>query len=254
MAAPTQWQFHQQNRLLRALAPATLRRLLPTLEPVALRLREVLIARHAPIRWIYFPLDAVVSVIGELADGTTLEVATIGNDGLVGLPQFLQATTMPFTAFVQIPGAALRIEAEAFDRAVRTVGRDFPTMLARYTQVWCNQLGWHALCNRLHPIDQRCARWLLLTQDRVGRADFPLTQAFLAEMLGVRRSSVTEVAGRLQRAGLIQYQRGIILILDRAGLEAVSCECYRVITQEAERVLEQGLAPRLPDGADGRSS
>src|ERR671939_1700671 len=110
MAAPLQWQFHQQNRLLRALAPATLRRLLPTLEPVALRLREVLIKRHAPIRWIYFPLHAVVSVIGELADGATLEVATIGNEGLVGLPQFLQVTTMPFTAFVQIPGAALRME------------------------------------------------------------------------------------------------------------------------------------------------
>ena len=247
MAAPTHWQLHQQNRLLRALAPATLRRLLPTVEPVALRFRETLIQRHEPIRWIYFPLDAVVSVIGELADGTTLEVATIGNDGLVGLPQFLQATSMPFTAFVQIPGAALRLDAETFGRAVRAVGSDFHTMLARYTHVWCNQLGWHALCNRLHPIDQRCARWLLLTQDRVGRADFPLTQAFLAEMLGVRRSSVTEVAGRLQQAGLIQYQRGIILILDRAGLEAVSCECYRMITQEAARVLGPAPAQRLAE-------
>jgi CRP-like cAMP-binding protein len=237
MAAPIHWQLHQQNRLLRALAPATLRRLLPTVEPVALRLREILIQRHAPIRWIYFPLDAVVSVIGELADGTTLEVATIGNEGLVGLPQFLQATTMPFTAFVQIPGAALRMEAEAFGRAVRAIGSDFHTLLARYTQVWCNQLGWHALCNRLHPIDQRCARWLLLTHDRVGRADFPLTQEFLAAMLGVRRSSVTEVAGRLQRAGLIQSQRGTILILDRLGLEKASCACYYEITQEAERLL-----------------
>ena len=237
MAAPIQWQFHQQNRLLRALAPATLRRLLPTLEPVALRLRETLIHRHAPIRWIYFPLDAVVSVIGELADGATLEVATIGNEGLVGLPQFLQATTMPFTAFVQVPGAALRMDAEAFSQAVRTIGQDFQTMLARYTQVWCNQLGWHALCNRLHPIDQRCARWLLLTHDRVGRADFPLTQEFLAVMLGVRRSSVTEVAGRLQRAGLIRAQRGTILILDRPGLEKASCACYHEVTQEAERLL-----------------
>jgi CRP-like cAMP-binding protein len=164
----------------------------------------------------------------------------------VGLPQFLQATSMPFTAFVQIPGAALRMDTEAFTRAVRTAGSDFATLLARYTQVWCNQLGWHALCNRLHLIDQRCARWLLLTQDRVGRADFPLTHEFLAVMLGVRRSSVTEVAGRLQRAGLIQYQRGVILILDRPGLEATSCECYRVITQEAERLLGPALEQPLP--------
>jgi CRP-like cAMP-binding protein len=150
---------------------------------------------------------------------------------------------MPFTAVAQVPGAALRMDAETFDQAVGLVGSDFADLLARYTQAWCNQLGWHALCNGLHPIVQRCARWLLQTQDRVGRAEFPLTQEFLAVMLGVRRPSVTEVAGRLQQAGLIRYQRGIIHILDRAGLEAASCECYHVIAQEADHLLGPPLTP-----------
>jgi CRP-like cAMP-binding protein len=234
---PPHWQIHQQNRLLRALAPATLQQILPTLEPVALRLKETLITPNAPIRALYFPLDAVASVIGTLADGTQLEVGTIGNEGLVGLPRFLRATSTPFATLVQIPGAALCMGAEVFDQAVGAVGNGFAALLAHYTNAWCNQLGWYTICNRLHSVVERCARWLLQTQDRVGRTEFPLTQEFLALMLGVRRPSVTEVAGRLQQAGLIRYQRGIIHILDRLGLEAASCECYRRIAQEAERLL-----------------
>ena len=243
MTIPPQWQVPPQNRLLRALAPATLAQLLPTLAPVALRLKETLITPDAPIRALYFPLDAVVSVVGTLADGTQLEAGTIGNEGVVGVARFLRTTHMPFTAVAQVPGAALRLDAETFDQALGLVGSDFADLLARYTQAWCNQLGWHAICNGVHPVVQRCARWLLQTQDRVGRAEFPLTQEFLAVMLGVRRPSVTEVAGRLQQAGLIRYQRGIIRILDRAGLEAASCECYHVITQEANRLLGSPLTP-----------
>jgi CRP-like cAMP-binding protein len=237
MAIPPSTHFLLQNRLLRALAPATLHPLLLTLQPVALRLRETLITRDAPIDAIYFPLDAVASVVSTLADGTTLEVATIGNEGLVGVPRFLQAVSMPFTTFVQIPGAALKMDVEVFDQAVGEVGSDFYGVLARYTQAWYTQLGQHVVCNRLHRVVERCARWLLQTQDRVGRAEFPLTQEFLAVMLGVRRPSVTAVAGQLQQQGLIQYQRGIIHVLDRAGLEAASCECYGVITRETDRLL-----------------
>jgi CRP-like cAMP-binding protein len=223
--------------LLRALAPATVHALLLTLQPVALRLRETLITSDKPIGALYFPLDAVVSVVSTLADGTTLEVGTIGNEGLVGLPRFLRAHSMPFTAFVQVPGAALRMAVEVFDQAVAEGGSDFASVLARYTQTWCTQLGQHAACNRRHPVGARCARWLLQTQDRVGRAELPLTQEFLATMLGVRRTSVTDVARQLQHQGLIRYQRGLIHVLDRPGLEAASCECYGVITRETDRLL-----------------
>jgi CRP-like cAMP-binding protein len=237
MAVPPPLPFLQQNRLLRALSPATVHALLLTLQPVALRFRETLITGGEPIDALYFPLDAVVSVISTLADGTTLEVGTIGNEGLVGLPRFLQAHSMPFTAFVQVPGAALRMAGEGFDQAVAEGGSEFVGVLARYTQAWCTQLGQHAVCNRLHSVGARCARWLLQTHDRVGRDELPLTQEFLASMLGVRRTSVTDVARQLQHQGLIRYQRGLIHILDRPGLEAASCECYHVITRETDRLL-----------------
>src|SRR3954454_23639875 len=183
MAAAPPRHFLSQNRLLRALAPATVQQVLLALQPLALRHKDTLITCDAPITAVYFPLDAVVSVVSTLADGTTLEVGTIGNEGLVGLPRFLQGGRMPFTAFVQVPGAALKMEAEVFAQAVGEVGSDFYGVLARYTQAWCTQLGQHAVCNRLHRVGERCARWLLQTQDRVGRADFPLTQEFLAVML-----------------------------------------------------------------------
>ena len=126
---------------------------------------------------------------------------------------------------------------EVFDQAVAEGGSEFVGVLARYTQTWCTQLGQHAACNRLHPVGARCARWLLQTHDRVGRAELPLTQEFLASMLGVRRTSVTDVARQLQHQGLIRYQRGLIHVLDRPGLEAASCECYNVITRETDRLL-----------------
>jgi CRP-like cAMP-binding protein len=237
MAATPPRHFLHQNRLLRALAPASVHQVLLALQPLALRLKDTLITPNTPITAVYFPLDAVVSVVSTLADGSMLEVATIGNEGVVGLPRFLQGGCMPFTAVVQVPGAALKMEAEVFAQAVGEVGSDFYGVLARYTQAWCTQLGQHAVCNRVHRVVERCARWLLQTQDRVGRAEFPLTQEFLAVMLGVRRTSVTEVARQLQQGGLIQYHRGIIHVLDRPGLEAASCECYGIIVRETERLL-----------------
>ena len=131
----------------------------------------------------------VVSVVSILADGTTLEVGTIGNEGMVGVACFLQAERMPFTAFVQVPGAALKMEVAVFAQVVDAVGSEFSSVLARYTQVWCTQLGQHAVCNRLHRVRTRLARWLLQTQDHVGRAEFPLTQELLAVMLGARAAA-----------------------------------------------------------------
>ena len=233
--------FLAQNRLLRALSPATVQQMVLSLQPLALRLKETLITRDEPITAVYFPLDAVVSVVSILADGTTLEVGTIGNEGMVGVACFLQAERMPFTAFVQVPGAALKMEVAVFAQLVEAVGSDFCGILARYTQVWCTQLGQHAVCNRLHRVRARFARWILQTQDHVGRAEFPLTQELLAVMLGARRTSVTEVARQLQQQGLIRYQRGLVHVLDRAGLEAASCECYGLIARETTRLL--GPAP-----------
>jgi CRP-like cAMP-binding protein len=162
--------------------------------------------------------------------------------------------SMPFTAFTQIPGAALKMDVAAFDRAVVTVGSDFSYMLARYAQAWCTQLGQHAACNRVRQVVERCARGLLQTQDRVGRADFPLTQEFLAVMQGVRRTSVTGVARQLQQKGLIQYRRGMIHVLDRPGLEAASCECYGIITQETDRLLGPAQAEDGPGQGAGCSA
>jgi CRP-like cAMP-binding protein len=237
MATPPPYERFAQNRLLRALSPADSQLLLPALDHVTLRMRERLIEPDVPISHIYFPLHGVVSLVSTLADGTQVEVATIGNEGLVGLPLVLYAHTIPFTAFVQVPGEALRMDAEAFGRLLEEESGALRQLLYRYTQALFNQLAQHVVCNRLHRIAQRCARWLLLTHDRVGHDEFPLTHDFLALMLGVRRASVTEVAGRLQQAGLIRYRLGIVRVLDRAGLEAASCECYGVIKQEYDRLL-----------------
>jgi CRP-like cAMP-binding protein len=238
--------FLHQNRLLRALPSSTGQPFLLMLQPVALRLKESLITRHEPITAIYFPLDALVSVVSTLANGSILEVGTIGNEGMVGISRFLQADSMPFTAFTQIPGAALKMDGEAFDQAVGAVESDFSRMLNRYSQAWYTQLGQHAVCNRVHQVAERCARWLLQTHDRVGRAEFPLTQEFLSVMLGVRRTSVTDVARQLQQKGLIQYRRGMIHVLDRPGLEAASCECYGIIAQETDRLLGPAQAEEHP--------
>jgi CRP-like cAMP-binding protein len=243
MATLTMQELAQQNRLLRALSPVARQQLLPALERVALNMKDMLIEHDVPIHFVYFPLHGVVSLISTLADGTMVEVATIGNEGLIGLPLFLRANSLPFTAFVQVPGEALRMEAAAFDRLLREGSEEFSHLLYRYTQALFNQLAQHVVCNRLHPVEQRCARWLLLTHDRVARDEFPLPQEFLAQMLGARRTSVTAVTGRLQQAGLIRYRRGIVRMLDRAGLEAASCECYGVIKQEYDRLLgPTGLA------------
>jgi CRP-like cAMP-binding protein len=210
---------------------------LPELEPVALDLRQTLIARDVPIDSVYFPLAGVVSLVSTLADGTIVEVVTIGNEGLVGSPLLLRATSIPFNAMVQVPGAALRMDAAVFARRVHMGTSPFGARMSRYTQALFTHIAQHVVCNQVHLIAQRCARWLLQTHDRMAQEDFVLTHEFLAQMLGVRRASVTEVVGRLQQAGLLRYRRGRMQILDRPGLEAASCACYSVIIREYDRLL-----------------
>jgi CRP-like cAMP-binding protein len=226
------------NRLLAAVPRAEYLRLLPHLETVSLAHRQILYGAHTPIPYVWFIEHGVISLVRSTQEGALIEISVIGNEGMVGLPVFLGAESAPSQAqaLVQIPGAGLRMRAAVFRREVRA-GTPLHDLLHRYTQTLINRMAQRVVCNRLHSIAQRSARWLLLTHDRVDSDQFPLTQAFLAQMLGVRRASVGTVAGRLKKAGLIRYSRGVVTILDRPGLEAAACECYRIIAAEYDRLL-----------------
>jgi CRP-like cAMP-binding protein len=224
------------NRLLAALPWAEYLRLLPHLQQVPLTYRQSLYAGHTSIPYVWFIERGVVSVFRITQEGTLIEISMIGNEGLLGLPVFLGTGGMLSQALVQIPVAGLRMPATVFRREVQ-VGSPLHDLLHCYTQAYINHVVQVMVCNHLHSIAQRCVRWLLLTHDRVDSDQFPLTQQFLAQMLGVRRASVGTVASKLQKAGLIRYSRGVISILDRPGLEAAACECYRIIEAEYDRLL-----------------
>lgn len=224
------------NRLLAALPAASYQALLPDLEHVHLAYKEVLYEPDTPIQFVYFPLNAVVSLLTLMEEGQAVEAALIGNDGLIGLPLFLGASSDTSQAIVQVADSAFRISAAAFQRAVAR-DADLRGLLSRYTQVLIGQMAQGGACNRLHSLDERCARWLLQTADAVGSDTFALTQEFLASMLGVRRSSVTLAAGVLQQAGLIAYRRGHVTIRNRAGLEQATCACYDALRAIADRFL-----------------
>lgn len=229
-------QKPKQNRLLAALPDEEYEHLLSNLELVPLEFRKILYDVNQPIQFVYFPLHGVVSLVTIMEDGSIAEVETVGNEGFVGLPVFSGAEQIPGQAFAQVPGDAMRMDTQVFKHQVKPETVLF-NLLQRYTQALFNQIAQSAACNRLHTIEERCCRWLLMTQDRVGLDQFSLTQEFLSQMLGVRRASVNEVATTIQKAGLIQYRRGKITILDREGLEASSCECYKIIKSESDRLL-----------------
>jgi CRP-like cAMP-binding protein len=228
-----------RNRLLASLPGGDREQLRPLLEPVRLDFKQVLYAPNEPIAHVYFPLDAVVSLLTVMEDGASVEIGTVGNEGMVGLPVFLGADSLPSQAFSQVPGDALRMEAPVFREAAERLPA-LRRAMHRYTQALFNQVAQSAACNRLHSLEERCARWLLMTHDRVGTDRFQLTQEFLAQMLGTRRPSVSVAAGMLQQAGFIRYSRGRITVADREGLEGASCECYEVIRQEFDRLLGPG--------------
>ena len=230
-------QTLEGNRLLALLTSEARQRMLPALKLASLDMGHVLYQPDRLITHIYFPLTAVTSVLSEMTDGTTVEVATVGREGMVGLPIFLGDETTFLRTIAQIPGTALSMGRDDFAGIVEDKSSGLRRILLRYTQALFGQLAQQSACNRSHNMEERCARWILMTQDRVGHDEFPLTQEFLAFMLGARRASVTLAAGILARAGLIQYTRGKIQVLDRGGLEEASCECYGVIQREYERLI-----------------
>jgi len=236
MAKLRRIHVHGENRLLAALPRDEYSRLRPHLEKVALPLKEILYESNGPIPHIFFPLSGVVSLVILMDGGFTLEVGTIGNEGMVGTPVFLGSESSPTRAISQVPGEALRMDTKVFQKAMRRRGPLYGRV-QRYTQAMINQISQSTVCNRRHSVGKRMCRWLLMSHDRVGADEFLLTQEFLAQMLGVRRPTVTAMAGKLQTAGLIAYHRGTLTVLDRKGLEAASCECYRVVSDELERLL-----------------
>ncbi len=233
-----------RNRILASLPAGEYARLAPHLERVDLELRQILFDVDRPITHVYFPEAMVTSVLGVMADGTSVETATVGREGMVGLPVFLGTDQTSAQAFSQVPGPALRMTAEAFRAAVA----DSPALtlaLHRYTQALFTLVAQNSACNRLHTMAERCARWLLHTHDRVERDEFPLTHHFLSQMLGVRRATVTEAMGTVQARGAVDYQMGRVRVRDRGALEGAACECYAIITREFDRLLGgSGTRPR----------
>ena len=229
----------EPNRLLRALPAGEYERLLRELKPVTLTLGQVLADPEEPVPYVYFPRTCVASVVNR-TDGHAVEVGTIGNEGMVGLSAFLDADALPAETVIQVAGDALRMPAAAFRALVAEGVATEPALnrlLRRYTHAYLAQVAQTAACNRLHELERRCARWLLMTRDRVEGDVLPLTQEFLAYMLGSRRAGVTVACGALQRSGLIRYRRGRITVLDREGLEAAACPCYGVVRAYTERTL-----------------
>ena len=236
MAMPRTASASGTNRLLDLLPARDREQLDPLLDRRHLRVRDPIYKGGQRIRDVYFPLSGVLSYVIRMQDGAAVEVATIGNEGLVGTQVFLGADRSPTEAFCQIESDALRMGVEDFRRAL-AASPALVDLVRRYTQALMNQISQSTACNHLHSIEQRTARWLLLCHDRVGSDDFALTQEFLAQMLAVRRASVTVAAGILQKQSLISYARGRIVILDRQGLEDAACECYAVVTEELKRLL-----------------
>ena len=224
------------NHLLAALPAAELERWLPQLEWVALPLDQVLYESGRTLSHIYFPTSAIVSLLYVLENGASAEIAVVGNEGLVGIALFMGGGSTPSRAVVQSAGEGYRLRAQGMrDEFER--GGPVMHLLLRYTQALITQMAQTAVCNRHHSLDQQLCRWLLLSLDRLTGNELVMTQELIANMLGVRREGVTESALKLQAAGLIRYARGHISVLDRAGLEARSCECYEVVRTEYLRLL-----------------
>jgi CRP-like cAMP-binding protein len=225
------------NRLLDRLPPDESDRLLALAEPVSLRHLEQLFEQDGPLPHVYFPKSGVLSSVISLGEGRVVEAATIGNEGMVGIPALLGLDFTIATATAQVPGDSLRIPTPSFMEAMRR-GGPLDLILRRYIAFSLRSAYQAVACNALHSVEERMARWLLTTQDRVGSSEFLLTQEFLAQMLGVRRQSVQVVAGTLQTAGLITYRRGQVRVMDREGLEAASCECYGITKALYDRIVQ----------------
>lgn len=220
------------NQLLAALPKKDYQRLQPHMEEVPLVFEEILYQPNALISDVYFPNSGIVSLLAAVNGRATLEVGLVGKEGMLGLSVFMGVNSSQNRAVVQGSGSAMRMKATAFRKECNNGGA-LPRLLQRYTHSLLTQIAQAAVCNQFHSVDARLSRWLLMTHDRMGDDEFQITQAFLSSMLGVRREGVCRAAGDLQKRKLIDYSRGRLKVLDRAGLEAVSCGCYEIIRNES---------------------
>jgi len=224
------------NRILDALPPNEAASIVPYLEGISLKTSDVLYGVGDPLRAVYFPTNSVLSAVAVMHDGRLVEIGTIGREGMAGIQAIFGVSHVPSQLLCQIPGEARFLAVDAFVDKLERLST-FRRLVLRYAQGFVNLIGQSVACNRLHDVTERCARWLLMTRDRIDSDEFPVTQEFLAMMLGVRRSGVTVAATALQQAGFIRYRRGHVTVIDRRGLESASCECYRTIADEFDRLL-----------------
>jgi CRP-like cAMP-binding protein len=216
------------NRLLAALPRSEQKQLLPKLERVPLAIGDILYEPDEPIRYTYFPYQGVVSILTLLEGRSSIEVGTVGNEGVAGITIFLGVDASPNRAVVQVPGEAMKMKASDFKAAVKKDGSQFRKLVQLYAYVLLTQMSLSVACNRFHNVERRLARWLLAIQDRVQSNEFLLTQEYIAQMLGAHRPHVTKAVGNLQSGGLIRFSRGKIIIVNRRGLEKVCCDCYHI--------------------------
>ncbi len=240
----------RSNHLLGAIPATEWGRFAPHLMPVSLDLGDVIYESGKEQPWVYFPIDSIISLLYVMKDGASAEIAIVGNEGLVGISLFMGGGTTPSRAVVQAAGNAYRMRAE-FIRDEFALAGPVQQLFLRYTQALLTQMGQTAVCNRHHGVDQQLCRWLLMSLDRLPANEVAMTQELIANMLGVRREGVTDAAGKLQRAGVINYSRGRIKVLDRPRLEAMACECYDVVKKEFARLLpwEDSEARKLSKSA-----
>ena len=231
----------QQNHLLASLPEESLERITPHLERVTFQVGQVLCESGAQLGHVVFPTSSILSLHYVLENGASSEIAGVGKEGMLGISLLMGGITTPSRALVQTAGEGIRIKGRLFVEEFQR-GGPLTRLMLRYTQALMTQISQTAVCNRHHALEQQLCRWLLLTLDRLDSNELIMTQELVAGMLGVRRESVTEAAGRLQAAGLIRYRRGHISVLERAGLEAQACECYGVVRKEFARLLQPGRA------------
>ena len=224
-----------ENHILSALPPEDYERLAAHLEPVKLPHGQILYESGGSMEYAYFPINMMISLLSQMSDGGSVEVGLVGFEGMSGISLLLGVDKSPHQAMVQIPDGALRVKAEVIRREFKRGGA-LNGLLLRFTEAMILQISQVAACNRIHTVEERLARWLLMTRDRTASDELELTQEFLAMMLGCRRAGVTTAAITLQGAGVIRYSRGHITILDKPGLEALACECYSVVKAEFDRI------------------
>ncbi|MBI3902048.1 MAG: Crp/Fnr family transcriptional regulator [Nitrosomonadales bacterium] len=227
-----------QNRILAALSPEAYAHLYPYLEFVPMPLGEVYYESGGRLQHVYFPTTSIVSLHYVMENGASAEIAGVGNEGILGVSLFMGGNTTPSRASVRAAGYGYKLKAQILMEEFSRAG-SLQQLLLRYTQALITQITQTAVCNRHHTVEQQLCRWLLLTLDRVSSNELILTQELVASMLGVRREGITEAAGKLQHAGYIHYRRGRITVLDRTGLEDRACECYSVVRQELDRLLQK---------------